>query len=218
MSLQWGRNILVAESRVPSIDTLIRFLLQWGRNILVAESGLVDHLLLLRIRASMGPQHTRCGKCGLVAVVVDKYGLQWGRNILVAESQKGRHENCICRSFNGAATYSLRKGRGPRPCSGSWSSFNGAATYSLRKASAPTDGRTRGARFNGAATYSLRKDAALGEFSTGLKLLQWGRNILVAESNGPLGKAYGHPPASMGPQHTRCGKLTRGALGALSMP
>ena len=61
-SLQWGRNILVAESwcwwrRMRAAHTL-----QWGRNILVAERNTLKYGKMHSMSASMGPQHTRCGK------------------------------------------------------------------------------------------------------------------------------------------------------------
>ena len=90
--LQWGRDLLVAESnrKVRSDAKIVlasmgprlvsrgkssrqAFLgptpetLQWGRDLLVAESSLPDHLQLFSIRASMGPRLVSRGKgctCG----------------------------------------------------------------------------------------------------------------------------------------------------------
>ena len=63
--LQWGRNILVAESIFIFFHTGMVTVLQWGRNILVAESS--------------GAVIRACEVDGT---------LQWGRNILVAESSR----------------------------------------------------------------------------------------------------------------------------------
>ena len=61
-------------------------------------------------------------------------------------------------------------------------------------------------RFNGAATYSLRKAGGTSRTRRGGPQLQWGRNILVAESPGRVRARDSRLWASMGPQHTRCGK------------
>ena len=61
-TLQWGRNLTVAERQtVPRSDDNGN-VLQWGRNLTVAESAIAgpsggDHL-----QASMGPQLDSCGK------------------------------------------------------------------------------------------------------------------------------------------------------------
>ena len=109
--------------------------------------------------ASMGPQHTRCGK----------------------RVRRAAQEDAVSR-------------------------FNGAATYSLRKAAACLSASARRRGFNGAATYSLRK--VREEFDSGdvMTQLQWGRNILVAESCSRPYSRNSRTRASMGPQHTRCGK------------
>ena len=60
-------------------------LLQWGRNLFVAEC----HMAHPRLRQE--PK------------------LQWGRNLFVAECPRAAYQaSCSCRSFNGAATCSLR--------------------------------------------------------------------------------------------------------------
>ena len=106
VSLQWGRDLLVAEStsvgrtprttqtasmgpRLVSRGTRNRTglarcecqRLQWGRDLLVAESCLSCEMEIK----------------GLL--------LQWGRDLLVAESLgKSRLKYCLHSSFNGAAT------------------------------------------------------------------------------------------------------------------
>ena len=132
--LQWGRNILVAERMMPPMVLKPLCQLQWGRNILVAESLVSVPTTLFPHIASMGPQHTRCGKAHAETAPRAAARLQWGRNILVAE----------------------RWAQSAIPCRTSW--------------------------------------------------LQWGRNILVAERWASLLVSGEKTAASMGPQHTRCGK------------
>ena len=85
MTLQWGRNLFVAESRQVSNPTALTELLQWGRNLFVAESHTLQrdrdqgHVsfngaatcslrkekkggVFRHVRPSMGPQLVRCGK------------------------------------------------------------------------------------------------------------------------------------------------------------
>ena len=208
-------------------------------------------------KASMGPQHTRCGKRFLVprfpllancfngaatyslrkgrleyATLKTASELQWGRNILVAERPATRSVRTAGGSgFNGAATYSLRKARTPDSFPPRTGGFNGAATYSLRKVGRshvlPAVGavasmgpqhtrcgklstslslRSPCRSFNGAATYSLRKARGPRGLAGDCRRLQWGRNILVAERMARPASSIGKKWASMGPQHTRCGK------------
>ena len=110
-------------------------LLQWGRNFIVAETKLSQSREEELYRASMGPQLYRCGNAQLARRHPDTHGasmgpqlyrcgnrlelwhalfavkwLQWGRNFIVAETSLAgslllRRLGC----FNGAATLSLRK-------------------------------------------------------------------------------------------------------------
>ena len=135
-------------------------LLQWGRNFIVAE---------------ILPYFTRSKFV---------WALQWGRNFIVAEIWQCRHHQWFrCRSFNGAATLSLRKY---------------VKEYTFKPSSIG---------FNGAATLSLRKCAGQAIRPTGGCTLQWGRNFIVAE----IGERCQGPgscrTASMGPQLYRCGNL-----------
>ena len=135
--------------------------------------------------------------------------------------------------FNGAATCSLRKalvltGRHGRACG-----FNGAATCSLRKEEGGNCNKqeviasmgpqlvrcgkegyrqfcaARPDGFNGAATCSLRKglDEVTGPGAPAM--LQWGRNLFVAERSQEVTDMGLDPEASMGPQLVRCGKSQR---------
>ncbi len=62
--LQWGRDLLVAESPSQDRPPLPKNRLQWGRDLLVAES-------VERSTEKM-----------------DQHKLQWGRDLLVAESRQ----------------------------------------------------------------------------------------------------------------------------------
>ena len=78
--LQWGRNLTVAEGAPTAPPALPRALLQWGRNLTVAEGR----------RDPTAP--------GAAAE------LQWGRNLTVAEGSGTRSTIVSTRRFNGAAT------------------------------------------------------------------------------------------------------------------
>ena len=76
----------------------------------------------------------------------------------------------------------MRKADEVRPvAAGAYEDFNGAATYSLRKVVWVSAKYVIVSYFNGAATYSLRKAVSSIIFCFWLSVLQWGRNILVAE-------------------------------------
>ena len=62
LSLQWGRDLLVAESRYPINSSYNRFMLQWGRDLLVAERGQNGDGTGDQRRASMGPRLVSRGK------------------------------------------------------------------------------------------------------------------------------------------------------------
>ena len=142
--------------------------------------------------------------------------LQWGRNF-IRKPEGGLHARAVQLAsmgpqlyrFNGAATLSLR-------------------TLSLRKRRLYLRPKALLVRFNGAATLSLRKHLGDGQAPAGtasmgprlyrcgnvedgfsnvhrMRLLQWGRDFIVAETNG-IGRLGIHPlSASMGPRLYRCG-------------
>ena len=131
--LQWGRNLSVAEGQgqaalrgnQESFNGAATFRLRKGK----------DRLRQIeRHAASMGPQPFGCGRSAVGTSASVAPQLQWGRNLSVAEGpcsswSMGRPAG----SFNGAATFRLRKGA-PRPMyPGAISGFNGAATFRLRK-------------------------------------------------------------------------------------
>ena len=117
VSLQWGRNFIVAETLPDATAATTRSqrhasmgpqlyrcgdglwpvsghmsltLLQWGRNFIVAETRPMGSWMLglICLQASMGPQLYRCGDSHVPSAKVS---------------------NCGFASFNGAATLSLRR-------------------------------------------------------------------------------------------------------------
>ena len=80
--LQWGRDLIVAETAVASVRRRGEWRLQWGRDLIVAETAV---------------QSNRYGSFDM---------LQWGRDLIVAEtrfpSKRARRDCLLC--FNGAAT------------------------------------------------------------------------------------------------------------------
>ena len=65
-----------------------------------------------------------------------------------------------------------------------WKRFNGAATFRSRKAPQRSGEARRRAGFNGAATFRSRKGGAWGRNFARRELLQWGRDLSVAEGAG----------------------------------
>ena len=81
----------------------------------------------------MGPQPFGCGRLGSLSEEPVRKELQWGRNLSVAEGSQGRSCARRPRSFNGAATFRLRKDVYMRIDGKTLPGFNGAATFRLRK-------------------------------------------------------------------------------------
>ena len=157
--------------------------LQWGRNFIVAEMtemGLARGGFWV---ASMGPQLYRCGNRD--AIVDRAFGaleLQWGRNFIVAEI-RDYVELVLLRVGASMGPQLYRCGNLPKRHGGhtSHTCFNGAATLSLRKCvDVPVMAITHQC-FNGAATLSLRKSEREAEYRELPCTLQWGRNFIVAE-------------------------------------
>ena len=97
-------------------------------------------------------------------------------------------------------------------------SFNGAATLSLRKLIIRRPANRFSIRFNGAATLSLRKRTIANYTRYRYSLLQWGRNFIVAETQGEIGYRAQADYASMGPQLYRCGNMEHGSVILVNMP
>ena len=68
-TLQWGRNLTVAEGIVMLPLSFFLFPLQWGRNLTVAEGTWPRRGLTGMLSASMGPQLDSCGRCAITGCV-----------------------------------------------------------------------------------------------------------------------------------------------------
>ena len=241
VTLQWGRNFIVAEickwrSAVTLTPTsfngaatlsLWKFQqignrcwfcheLQRGRNFIVAE--MVDSLMPSSTQhlASMGPQLYRCGNHA------PRPAYPW-------------YSWC----FNGAATLSLRKfgccwsgcirpyqaSMGPQlyRCGNAYlahvfaspsKASMGPQLYRCGNRPCLQSHNAHKPRFNGAATLSLRKQAVSVPTQRNYVRLQWGRNFIVAETTSRRPEApTGHKLASMGPQLYRCGNWDKSGEG-----
>ncbi len=103
--LQWGRDLLVAESfgLPPQFRDFTE--LQWGRDLLVAESSVLPlHGGLVR-SASMGPRLVSRGKSGVLRGPVRRCGASMGpRLVSRGKSPLVSNAATFSSSFNGAAT------------------------------------------------------------------------------------------------------------------
>ena len=84
-TLQWGRNLIVAEGNQNGGPTQFQAKLQWGRNLIVAEGVPWSCKDECQYHASMGPQLDSCGRETVLPDVNIVDLLQWGRNLIVAE-------------------------------------------------------------------------------------------------------------------------------------
>ncbi len=88
-------------------------------------------------------------------------------------------------------------------------SFNGAATSSSRIGSDKVGGGKGQAGFNGAATSSSRIVTLPMVTPSVVRVLQWGRDIIVADRRCTRPRFPSAARASMGPRHHRRGSLTQ---------
>ena len=115
-TLQWGRDVIVAEIVSPFISLARQDALQWGRDVIVAEMPRAQRFSFDVLPASMGPRRYRRGNETDTGGKHGATGLQWGRDVIVAEmniftDSRPRLHTC----FNGAATLSSRKSVAFRP-------------------------------------------------------------------------------------------------------
>ena len=172
-SLQWGRNFIVAETGCP-----VRSMSCW---LSLYRCGLS---ILPRRFASMGPQLYRCGNQATEAE--DRIGdhwLQWGRNFIVAETQAlGRPlEVAHTQASMGPQLYRCGNEEVRRTVQVAKTASMGPQLYRCGKQYLRPKALLV-ASFNGAATLSLRKRGASRPDDSGMVLLQWGRNFIVAET------------------------------------
>ena len=206
--LQWGRNIIVAETRqMWGIVNTTKDELQWGRNIIVAET-----------------------RKSTPNIFGEDSGFNGAATLSLRKPPTKSTTSFAYTSFNGAATLSLRKRGGQGQALRQATSFNGAATLSFGtgftmrsrhtqylasmgpqhyrcgnlikgftaisnhlasmgpqhyRCGNTSTGEARAPRtpcFNGAATLSLRKRGYKPLSYKTMTELQWGRNIIVAET------------------------------------
>ena len=161
-SLQWGRNLSVAEGARRDEGATGHSRLQWGRNLSVAE-----------------------GPYGFDLIMLD-FGFNGAATFRLRKGRRGPAPRRHGRSFNGAATFRLRKGQRPTCQRALAISFNGAATFRLRK----EHGRRRhvDARVASMGPQPFGCGRPM-RWSTTSKIsaLQWGRNLSVAE--GPAARS-----------------------------
>ena len=162
LSLQWGRNFIVAETRQPHIRHGCRHTASMGPQLYrCGNAALIRSSALCSSIASMGPQLYRCGN-------LKQYVYAWRAVIASMGPQLYRCGNLATyRSlpspvacFNGAATLSLRKrALGPGCLPEGAPASMGSQLYRCgnNTGAAPQPAHLQG--FNGAATLSLRKPA-----------------------------------------------------------
>src|SRR5579884_3548865 len=103
--LQWGRDLIVAETRPYREPSRLFTELQWGRDLIVAETPARGSTEAARAAASMGPRLNSRGNPEHPAADSRHPRLQWGRDLIVAETVilSAKYPSVIM-SFNGAAT------------------------------------------------------------------------------------------------------------------
>src|SRR5260370_1194173 len=108
MTLQWGREQLLAEICPSSTPRTTIHWLQWGREQLLAEMARANRKGTTR-GASMGPRAAARGnhKAGPRIGTLPK--LQWGREQLLAEMHTSATKRTAIAGFNGAASSCSRK-------------------------------------------------------------------------------------------------------------
>ena len=162
--------------------------------------------------ASMGPQPFGCGRAQIGRiVVVRRRVLQWGRNLSVAEGAQPRHRFSDGRGASmGPQPFGCGRDGQHKKMAAPWSSFNGAATFRLRKAWTCSQRPYKTLGFNGAATFRLRKGLAFSRRRiaplgfNGAATFRLRKGTLIV---GSLTETL----ASMGPQPFGCGRRPRRA-------
>ena len=133
--------------------------------------------------ASMGPRLGSRGKrANWPSPTVSLVVLQWGRDLEVAERVAFWFVDLVLSGFNGAATWKSRKVARARNRRSNQGCFNGAATWKSRKANKTNLLGNAPPSFNGAATWKSRKELYNSIRKMRPRLLQWGRDLEVAES------------------------------------
>ncbi len=85
-TLQWGRDLIVAETAHVELKWIGAATLQWGRDLIVAETCVKPAYSPPALAASMGPRLDSRGNI-VDACDTDEFkALQWGRDLIVAET------------------------------------------------------------------------------------------------------------------------------------
>ena len=253
--LQWGRNLSVAEGCHRSrVDSTMKLSFNGAATFRLRKAAAPLPPPPSAVVASMGPQPFGCGRGGRKrssagmasfngaatfrlrkAVRLPRFWrlprrLQWGRNLSVAEG-RGAAPHMACRArFNGAATFRLRKAgndlerrramrasMGPQPF--------GCGRPDRVQPPLPPPPASMGPQPFGCGRIRLAPQAhekvpmlqwgrnlsvaeGVGRKPKVLKdvELQWGRNLSVAEGNKNRKRCRGCCWASMGPQPFGCGR------------
>ena len=209
-----------------------RVSLQWGRDLSVAEGSQLGRLWPNRLSASMGPRPFGRGRRGTDRSRARRRTASmgprpFGRGRIAISPRAGPAAD----SFNGAATFRSRKasyaaevqkeiralqwgrdlsvaegmrilatGRPPIPAS------MGPRPFGRGRPACPACRRLV-ARFNGAATFRSRKVYWPDTMFSVARLLQWGRDLSVAEGVCICHHGRAHHKASMGPRPFGRGRL-----------
>ena len=182
--------------------------LQWGRNLFVAER--VSMIMLARsVSCGFNGAATCSLRKGVQGSPMSTFRgvLQWGRNLFVAERRVlaaggGRPDNASM----GPQLVRCGK-RHPRPgqAQRAWASM-GPQLVRCGKILKPTGSLILNIASMGPQLVRCGKDGGGAADADDVPLLQWGRNLFVAERALPGGGGAGRGAASMGPQLVRCGK------------
>ena len=194
------RKVALPSPYRPDVDSL-----QWGRNLSVAE-GAGRPSAAPAGRASMGPQPFGCGRDRMEATIDPQAWLQWGRNLSVAEGWPcGQDRARDCVRFNGAATFRLRKDITMRGAPPTWRASMGPQPFGCGRGSEDV-------LFFDAPMLQWGRNLSVAEGPSPDALphdpatLQWGRNLSVAEGATPSASLPRGATASMGPQPFGCGR------------
>ena len=152
--------------------------LQWGRDLSVAETWVCVEVELRIGSASMGPRpFSRRDIAQSLGVSESNLSLQWGRDLSVAETRTL------------LSPISL-----PGP------GFNGAATFQSQRQFTLGGLSWEWERFNGAATFQSQRPGYASRLNFVSAVLQWGRDLSVAETAWTLRHNFRDSGASMGPR------------------
>ena len=157
-SLQWGRDLSVAEGVRITVIPNDADPLQWGRDLSVAEGTCSTGRARSRRPGFNGAATFRSRKVTPTTTTsVTSAALQWGRDLSVAEGSSPNDVGASTPELQWGRDLSVAEGDGEHRVELLRRSFNGAATFRSRKGRHRSLLCRRGPRFNGAATFRSRK-------------------------------------------------------------